>query len=306
MQKIRFTGKMKICVILDKAETLIKKQHYADANVILKTITVDLKMNGNGKELILALIKQIRCLVMITKMQDAVGRGDAVFSIIKNENFDDDEVENYYNELEQLVQIVIQIQNSNLALTLHRCLIYLTQFYKQGIKKLQNFENLGCLMLDIVKRPINQDHVTKFEQNMDEIFYEMQLIKDVKSHIKIRQIATFLLRFGSCYGNAHRYVQAVTCVEHAISLMKTVFDEQANSHLVLALCYNNLGVLYEKLYRLIDAKIMFEKALSVFEQVKDWNDDEQKIEDISKTSRNWQIVKEKIHKTKYTVFKIKS
>ena len=275
------------------------KQQYSAALDILKSAIAILKSAGDAKQFILALIKKVHCLLMLQKTEEAQSTSDLITAIVAKENFhDENEMEKYYNEIKQIIEKATESQNLKPAFALHHALVYLTRSYRQGIKKLHKFKDVGWMVTNIVTEAHKQNISLKFGPSMEVMLNAMLVINDVDLKEKMKQIAWFLMRFGICCNQTQCYLQAVKYYEQAILLKRVAYGSEANRYQVFGYCHNNLGAAYENMNWLMAAKHMYERAWAAYEHVIDWNDDQQKIETISRASHNLQKVKLKLAKSK--------
>ena len=78
--------------------------------------------------------------------------------------------------------------------------------------------------------------------------------------------------------------------------MKSTFGDNANHYQVLGLCYYDLVAAYKHLNKLVEAKQYYETAVKVKKQVKDCDDENEKMEDILFTSHMLDDVEAKLKK----------
>ena len=265
------------------------EQQYKEALDMLQTIIVQ----SEGKQLISAMIKKICCLLMLKHTRDAFETTSLVTALTEEEEFEDEkEVDEHFDAFNSLLQTA-QNQNTSIALTLLGSLICLTRFYQQGIEKLKKLKALGKFMHDIKTKAIKCNLESRFERKMEEILNEMQLIKDVDVETKIEKIAWMMYFFGCFYLDVLRYDRAIEANKQAIFLMESVLGHEAKFYRVLAYCYQSLGDSFHEANQLAEAENEFMKAIDVYQHVRDWNDAQQKVKNVSYATNCWHLIKEK-------------
>ena len=270
----------------------MSEQQYSEAMEMLQPAIVALQ--SDAKQLILALIKKLHCLIMMKQNEAAQSISDVVIAIMEKENLGD-EIEKYYKEMKQVILKAKDNQHPKLAFSLFLALVNLTRCCPQKTDKLQKLADVGWLMTRIVIESRKQNIQLNFQPIMDDCLDIMQStvvsdLNDIKK--KVELIAWFLKHHGYCCIETRRYNEAVTHYKRAIFLMKSVFGEEANCYRVFGMCHHNLGLSY--LNRIKKSKCLFEQALVHFKHARDWRDDHEKSQIISLTSGNLQEIKAKL------------
>ena len=270
----------------------MREQRFRDALEILETVIYHF-VQSDGKEMILALVKKAHCLLLLKDTEEAIETCKTVIASLEKEEFkNENQIDKYYQPIEQLLQRIIHIQKESLALSFHRSLIYMTRFIRQGIKKLQKLKDLAWLMRYIIKEPINEKLQSQFERNMDDILHELQVVTSIDEKEKTENIAWFLKHYGDCYVNTQHYSKANELYKQAVLLIKSVLGTEAKSSQVLGFCYHNLGVSYKNSNHLGEAKVMYEKALAVYEHVTVWRNQKDKESNFALAHRNIKLLTE--------------
>ena len=273
-----------------KADFLMREQKHEEALKILETV-VHHFVQSDGKEMILALIKKTHCLLLLEDTEEAIEICKKVIAGLEKEEFKNEkQVEKLYQPINELLERIIDNKKESLALSLHCSLIYMTRFIRQGTKKLQKLKDLAWLMRKIIKEPIKEKLQSKFERNMDDILHELQIATGINVREKTENIAWFLKHYGDCYINAKRNLKANELYKQAVLLIKSVLGNEANSYQVLGFCYHNLGVSYNNSKQQTEAKIMYKKALAVYEHVIDWKNEKEKASKLALAKRNLKII----------------
>ena len=272
----------------------MSEQHYSEAIEMLQPAIVALQ--SDAKQLILALVKKLHCLMMMKQNEAAQSISDVIIAIVKKENFGG-EIEKYCNEIEQVIIKAEDNQQPKLASSLLRALMYVTSCCPHKISKLQKFVDVGWLMTCIAIKSQKRNIQLNFQPIMDDCLDTMQStvvsdLNDVKK--KVELIAWFLKHYGYCCNETRRCNEAVIHYERAIFLMKSVFGEEANCYRVFGKCHLALGLSYFNLNQLNKSKCLFEQALEHFKHARDWRDYQENSEFISATSCNLRLVETKL------------
>ena len=107
---------------------------------------------------------------------------------------------------------------------------------------------------------------------------------------KTEKVALFMLRYGHCCIAMKDFTKSIELHSNAISLMKSIFGHEAGNYQVYGICHHNFGVALQKLNRFDEAKQKFEETLNIYESVKTWVNDEKKMNEVFRTTRE-------LHKT---------
>ena len=203
-----------------------------------------------------------------------------------------------HDEMKLLVKRFVKI-NVDSSLLLQRCRFDLIVGCFNGKTRLLKLRDIGFEMQHIAKKLTKQNKRSDFKQQypvMDKILKEMQRIGDVDLKVKCEEIAWFLKSYGFCCNKAVDYDKSIEIHRQAISLMESTFGDNANHYRVLGHCYNNLGAAYEHSNKLVEAKQYYETAVKVYNEVKDWNDENKKMKHILFTSRLLEFVEANLKK----------
>ena len=201
-----------------------------------------------------------------------------------------------HDEIKLLVERFVKI-NVDSSLLLQSCRFDLIVGFLNGQTQLLKLRDIGCDMAKIAMELNKQNKRSDFKQQypvMDKILKEMQRIGDVDLDVKCEKIAWFLKYYGFCCIEAADYDKSIEIHKQAISLMESTFGDNANHHRVLGVCYNNLGSAYKNSNKLVEAKQSYKTAAKVKKQVKNWDDENEKLESISFTSRLLEDVEAKL------------
>ena len=164
---------------------------------------------------------------------------------------------------------------------------------------MEKLRRIGGEMQHIAMELNKQNKRNDFKQQypvMDKILKEMQQISDVDLKVKCKEIAWFLAYYGFCCNKVADYDKSIEIHKQAISLMESTFGDNANHYQVLGHCYNNLGAAYKNSNKLVEAKQSYETAVKVYEEVKECDDENIKMENILFTSRLLEGVEAKLKK----------
>ena len=203
-----------------------------------------------------------------------------------------------HDEMKLLVKRFVEI-NVDSSLLLLSCRFDLIVGFFNGQTRLEKLRSIGIEMQKIAKELKKQNKRIDIKQQypvMEKILKEMQRIGDVDLKVKCEAIAWFLKYYGFCCNKAADYDKSIEIHKQAISLMESTFGDNANHYRVLGHCYNNLGSAYEDSNKLVEAKQYYETAVKVYKEVKDCDDENQKMESISFTSRLLEDVEAKLKK----------
>ena len=250
---------------------------------------------------LLSLMLKIRYQIKTNDNVDATVTCAEMASMFKQTNLQNQSMtvmNELHDEIKLLVQRFVEI-NVYSSLLLQSYRFDLINDFFNGKTRLLKLRDIGLEMVDIALELEKQNKRSYFEEQypfFDKILKEMQQIGVVDSKVKCKEIACFL----GCYGYWCMLVadndKSIEINKQAISLMESTFGDDANHYQVLGLCYNNLGVAYSNSNKLVEAKQYYETAVEVKKQVKDYHDENEKMENILSTSRSLEKVEAKLKK----------
>ena len=177
------------------------------------------------------------------------------------------------------------------ALILGRARLLLISSCYEGIDLLIKLERIGLQMQNIAEKLSMQGKRARFKSSyktlstlLDEIFENMLDVSGIGIEVKCTRVAWYLKYFGFCCDEMGDFQKSKLIYGQAISILRTVFGDEAKYYRVLGHCYNNLAYVLQTTGHKIDAIIALRKAMDVFELAVDWPTDEEKTKCISKTS----------------------
>ena len=250
----------------------------------------------DGANRLLLMAKKIRCQIKLG--EDYISTCKEMASTLKQINLQNQPT-TVMNELHDEIKLLVEsftTINVDSFLLLQSCRFDLIIGFFDGQSRLDKLKGIGSSNLSIAKKLNKQNKGIHFKQQyplMDKILKEMQRIGDVDLKVKFETIAWFLRYYGHCCHKAADHDKSIEIYKQAISLMESTFGDDANHHRVLGFCYDNLGVAYENSNKLVEAKQCYETAVKVKKLVKDWVDENQRLESILFTTRSIQGVKAK-------------
>ena len=116
----------------------------------------------------------------------------------------------------------------------------------------------------------------KEESFLNEIIDAADFVKPEKNLSQEVAKAWVCSYVASCNIEMRRYDVAVELYHKAINNLVTSFGEKASRHKIYVLSLNNMGMAFQYLMKLDQAKNMFEKSVEANKHVEDWKDEKEK------------------------------
>ena len=198
-------------------------------------------------------------------------------------------------------EFVDEVHDCDTALELGRARFILLKNTYDGMDLVIKLERIGLLMQNIAEELAMQTKKPKFKYQykamsvlMDEILETMQGVTGVGIEVKCTRIAWYLKYVGFCCDEIGDFQRSLLVYHQAITILKTVFGEEAKHYRVLGHCYNNMAFVLESTNHLIEAVNSLRRAIDVFDSAVDWTSDEEKSRCISKTSAALHEIKSRL------------
>ena len=280
--------------ITDAAATQANNKEYKSA---LETLQI-LIAHEDGAKKLLSMAKKIKCQIEIG--ENCTTTCEEIASTLKQFNLQNQPPtvmhDELHDEIELLAERFIKI-NVNYSLLFLRCKLDMTMGFFQGETRLVKLGRIGKTMQRIAAEMQEQNKGIHFKAHyplMDIVLKEMQRISDIELKTKCKSVAWFLKYYGFCCTYAADYDKSIEINKQAIILMETAYGDEANHYRVLGLCCGNLANAYDNLNKLGEAKQCYETTLKIYNQVKDWADDKQKIDNMLRATSFLQDVETKL------------
>ena len=262
-------------------------QKYNDALQILNAIVVRQK---SVDQLIFCMIQKCRCEIEIGRNDEAETSCNKITKLMALKVFEKTNEKTKtkcLDEVESLVEKLIEIKKLDKALLLIESQFTVIKQFYSGEKKLDKLEYLGIPMQTITEDFHFKNNSTKANECyllLDKILHEMQTtnIKDFRN--KTVRVAWFMKNYGYCCSEMKDFTKSIEVHSNAIFLMKSIFGHEAAHYQVYGYCHHNFGCDLKKLTRFDEAKQKFEEALNIYESVKDWESDKEKMDEVSRTT----------------------
>ena len=196
-----------------------------------------------------------------------------------------------HDELDQLVKMFIEINESDTALLLIRSQFHLIKHSYQAQEKLQKLHYLGIPIKTISKNLQYQRDATRSKEYyflLNQILSEMQSIINVEIKVKTLNIAWLMYNYGLCCNFLKDFTKSTYIHAKAIFLMQSNFGNNAGNYMVYGSCHHNFANALVETNRFNEARHMYEEALKYKEQALDWENVEQQRESLLLTKRKLQ------------------
>ena len=245
--------------------------------------------------------RKIKCQIELSNNDNATVTCVEIASMFEQINLQNQPttvMNELHDEMKLLVKRFVKI-NVDSSLLLQRCRFDVIVGFFNGQTRLDKLGRIGGEMQDIAKELKKQNKRSDFKQQypvMDKILKEMQRIGDAHLKVKCEKIAWFLKYYGFCCNVIADYDKSIEIHKQATSLLESTFGDNANHYRVLGVCYDNLGAAYKGSNKLVEAKQSYKTAVEVKKQAKDYDDENEKMEHISFTSRLLEDVEAKLKK----------
>ena len=241
---------------------------YEEALQTLQTIAI----HAESINKILTLFDKVQCLIKVNQVDEAVVAAFKILSLIEahiltiefKDSFND-----IYKRLDKLIEILIEIKQTNCILPLSQCQFNLSRNLSKGNELLIKLSDIGINFLNVMKKLNSQnkpEEIKEYYPLMDEISETMQMTTDVDLKKKCKLCVLFLHRFGYCLNIAEDWIKSIAVHEQAIGIFKTVFANKAYEFVQVGHCYKNVGVAYKNLGKLEIARSCFEEAILVYKK----------------------------------------
>ena len=239
-----------------------------------------------GATRLLSMTTKIKCQIELGDNDNATVTCVEMVSMFEQINLLDQTttvMNELHDEIKLLVERFIEI-NVDSSLFLQRCRFDLIIGFFDGHSRLDKLFTIVLEMKQIVMELKKQNKCIKFKKQyplMDKISKEMQQIGDVDLKVKCETIACFLKYYGDCCNVVADCNKSIEIYRQAILLMESILGDNANHYQLLGRFYHNLAFAYEVSNKLAEAKQYYEITLKIYNQAKDWTDDQQKVDFIS-------------------------
>ena len=281
---------------LESAEALINNSKYNEALQILKVIIIQEK---TAKK-IFPMIQKAECEIESGRKSKAENTSKEIASLMSSEEFVNETVDTKakcHYKLKPLYNKLIENENFDTALKLIRHQLDLIKQSFESEEKLDKLSDLVKPLCDIAYSfnfQENAEQVKELYLLLDSILHDMQVIKDVDFETKTCLIFWFMQYYGtSCY-QMKDFEKSLRINSNIIFFMKSNLGNAAENYLMYGYCQSNMADTLFELNRWNEAKQVYEQALSTYEQVQDWDDDEQKLQAVLEISLMLQKINDKL------------
>ena len=269
------------------------KKEYKKA---LQTLNILIAKEKGASKLQL-MIKKIKCQTELG--EDAAGTCENVKSALSQNNLRSEELGDVLYLETEIRRLVVSFTtiDVNTALLLQRCLFQFIDGFYTGQARLSKFAHLRHHVLPIAEEMKKQNKKDIFKQHysfLDSILISLQNICDVEWKFKCKEVARFLHSYANCCFEISDFQKSNELNDKAIFLLETAFGLDASQYKLYGFCYKAKGSACKDANKLAEAKLCFDKAMSIYQQVEDFGNESERENEISVTSRSFYMVDKKI------------
>ena len=244
----------------------MEAEEFNKALLALQTLIVQ----EDGISKLLSMIKKIKCQVKLDK--DATATCNEVASMLKESKFKNPSmkmINQLDDEIRFLADTFIKI-NLNTSLLFQLCRFDLIKQFYEGNLKLTKLSSIGDFIQNLVTERLIGSKFKKEYTFMDEIVDEMQRVKNADWKVKCEEVALFMKYYGCCCDQFRDRNKSFELFGKATFLLETAFGDKpsCDNQLFPDLCHY-LGLAYQNMDKLVEAKQYFEKADVFYLRVKD-------------------------------------
>ena len=244
----------------------MEAEEFNKALLALQTLIVQ----EDGISKLLSMTKKIKCQVKLDK--DATATCNEVASMLKESKFKNPSmkmINQLDDEIRFLADTFIKI-NLNTSLLFQLCRFDLIKQFYEGNLKLTKLSSIGDFIQNLVTERLIGSKFKKEYTFMDEIVDEMQRVKNADWKVKCEEVALFMKYYGCCCDQFRDRNKSFELFGKATFLLETAFGDKpsCDNQLFPDLCHY-LGLAYQNMDKLVEAKQYFEKADVFYLRVKD-------------------------------------
>ena len=242
----------------------------------------------------------IDCLLKIGKLDEAVVSCVELVSLLESTgNQIQPTIEECDDGIYNLVEKFLEFKEFNVIFQLLHCRFKLLKQYYKGEVMLAKMSDISFLMAkvaEVVESPNEIELFTKQYELLNDILLYIQNspAANMMHDVKCKNVAAFLHNYGYCCDEVNDYVKAALLFSQAIASWKLALGHESNNYKHFAYCYHNLGMALKNSNNLLEAKTAFQTSIEIYKQARDYENEEERNEDISTAQKKFQIVENEL------------
>ena len=266
----------------------MKSDRFDDAISLLSTVI----NQSNEAQNVLNHIKEVMCLIELKRFNEAIKIVEEIDMVLGSNKLLEvlKDVSSLLLEgIGKLTEMFIKLKCFDTTMTLISCQYHIIQqCCDNNAFRLLSYEKIAGLMERVVRETVdrcNAKHCKRPQRLLENILRDMMRIQDVDVQEKTLRVAWVYKYFAFACDEVGNFLRSVELTRQGITAMKTAFGQDAPRYKIYGHLYHNMAASLLSIGQTGRARKAYEKALDIYQEAEDWENQNKKLEIIKFTTR---------------------